>query len=158
MRRWIVWGCVLAGAAIALLASLRAFADSTAEDAVIAVEHARTNALIQGNLAMLDRIEGSDVTYTHASGKRDTKDTYLDAIRSGTLKYVSWQPIEMHARIYGNTAVLNGVYAIQAYDHRVTTDLINIKAIFLTIYVKRDGRWQQVAWQTTKIPDAPSGN
>jgi len=72
------------------------------------------------------------------------------------LKYVSWQPVEMNARVFGDIAVLNGVYAVQAYDKRVQTDLIVSHVIFLTVYARRNGRWQQVAWQTTKLPDAPA--
>jgi hypothetical protein len=155
MRRSIALGSALSvGVLVALLSvGMRADSDSTA---VIAVEHARTAALVSGDLAALDGIVADDVTYTHASGKRDTKASYFEALRSGTLKYDSWQPVEMNARVLGDTAVLNGVYDIQAYDKRVQTDLMTVHVIFLAVYARRNGRWQLVAWQTTKIPDAPA--
>jgi hypothetical protein len=37
-------------------------------------------------------------------------------------------------------------------DHRVGNDEIIIDIHFLTVYVRRDGRWQQVAWQSTRVP------
>jgi ketosteroid isomerase-like protein len=155
MRRWKLLTSALCAATLASLVVIAVRADSDS-DAVLAVEHARTAALVNGDLTALDAIVADDVTYTHASGKRDTKTSYFEALRSGQLKYVSWYPVEMHVRVFGDTAILNGLYDIQAYDKRVQPDLLMLHAIFLSVYARRNGRWQQVAWQTTRIPDAPA--
>ncbi len=65
---------------------------SDAAKQVLAAEHARTTALEHSDVATLERIMAEDVTYIHASGKVDTKKSYLDAIRSGQLHYISWHP------------------------------------------------------------------
>jgi hypothetical protein len=59
---------------------------------VLAAEQARTAALEHSDVATLERIMADEVTYIHASGKVDTKESYLDAIRSGQLRYISWRP------------------------------------------------------------------
>jgi ketosteroid isomerase-like protein len=126
-------------------------ADS-ASDEVLHAEQSRTAALISGDFAALDHLMADDVTYVHASGQRDTKESYLAALRSGVLSYQAWDAREVHVRVLGDVAVLNGIYSVRAMDHRVSNDPIVIDLHFLTVYVRRDGRWQQVAWQSTRVP------
>jgi uncharacterized protein (TIGR02246 family) len=127
-------------------------ADS-ASDEVLHAEQSRTAALIAGDFATLDRVMADDVTYVHASGQHDTKQTYLAALHSGVLSYQSWTAQEIHVRMLGpDVAVLNGIYSVHAMDHRVGNDEIIIDIHFLTVYARRDGRWQQVAWQSTRVP------
>ena len=131
-------------------------ADS-AEAEVRAAETARTTALLHGDLPALEKLMADDLTYVHASGKRDTKASYLDAIRSGQLRYISWQLQKLNVRVAGETAVLDGIYLVRANDFRVQREPIDIKVFFLTVYARRDGRWQQIAWQTTKVPPTSDG-
>jgi uncharacterized protein (TIGR02246 family) len=129
-----------------------------ASDEVLHAEQSRTAALIAGDFATLDKVMADDVTYVHASGQHDTKQTYLAALHSGVLSYQSWTPQEIDVRMLGpDVAVLNGIYNVHAMDHRVGNDEIIIDIHFLTVYARRDGRWQQVAWQSTRIP-APAPN
>src|SRR5580698_3504252 len=64
-------------------------------------------------------IMADDVTYVHASGKVDTKTSYLDAIRSGKLHYISWTPKNLEVRVVGDAAVINGEYSVRVTDARV---------------------------------------
>jgi ketosteroid isomerase-like protein len=123
---------------------------SRTEREVMAVEEARVAALDRSDVAALDRIMADDVTYVHASGKVDTKQTYLDAIRSGQLHYISWQPKKLQVRVLGGSAAINGEYAVRVTDSRVQPDPFDISIFILTVYAKRDGRWQQIAWQSTR--------
>jgi uncharacterized protein (TIGR02246 family) len=130
-----------------------------ASDEVLHAEQARTAALIAGDFAALDKLMADDVTYVHASGQHDTKQTYLTALRSGVLSYQSWDAHEIHVRMLGSdVAVLNGIYTVHAMDHRVGNDEIIIDIHFLTVYARRDGRWQQVAWQSTRVPAPVASN
>jgi hypothetical protein len=131
-------------------------ADSFASAQVLGAEHARTSALVKGDVATLDKLLADDLTYVHATGKVDTKASFLEGIRSGSLHYLAWDPKELHVRLIGDTAVLTGKYAVRAVDKRVQQDPLNVNVIVLSVYAKRDGRWQQVAWQTTKDVGLPS--
>jgi hypothetical protein len=91
-----------------------------------------------------------DVTYIHASGKVDTKKSYLDAIRSGQLHYLSWQPKGLHVRVMGDGAVIDGEYLVRVRDSRVQPNPFDINIFILTVYERRNGRWQQIAWQSTR--------
>jgi hypothetical protein len=124
----------------------------SAEADVRAAETARTNALVRGDVPGLEKLIADDVTYVHATGKYDTKSSYLEAIRSGQLRYLAWQPRRLNVRVVGEGAVLDGMYSLRAIDLRVQKDPIDINVWFLSVYAHRDGRWQQIAWQTTRAP------
>jgi Domain of unknown function (DUF4440) len=97
-RSWLLLNLVLvAGAVAAPVAS----ETSQAAKEVMATEKARTAALDHSDVAALERIMADDVTYIHASGKVDTKKSYLDAIRSGQLHYISWQAKNLQVRVLG---------------------------------------------------------
>lgn len=123
--------------------------DRAAAD-VLAVERARIQALERSDIPALERIMADDVTYVHASGKVDTKTSYLAAIRSGQLHYISWTPKGLHVRVNGDTAVLDGRYAVRVTDSRVQPQPFDFSLIVLSVYELRDGRWQQIAWQSTR--------
>jgi len=116
----------------------------------MASEQSRVSALQRSDLNALDRIMADDVTYVHASGKVDTKKSYLDAIRSGQLHYISWQSKNLQVRVMGDSAVINGEYAVRVTDARVQPTPFDINILILTMYARRDGRWQQIAWQSTR--------
>jgi Domain of unknown function (DUF4440) len=127
---------------------------SEAQKQVLAAEQARTAALEHSDLATLERIMADDVTYIHASGKVDTKKSYLDAIRSGELRYISWRPMNLHVRILGtgagSGAVITGEYAVKVTDSRVQAAPFDINIFILTVYERRNGQWRQIAWQSTR--------
>lgn len=139
--------------ALAVAAVLRASlpsGDSQIEKEVMATELERTAALDRSDVPALEQIMADDVTYVHASGKVDTKKSYLDAIRSGQLHYLSWQPKDLHVRAVGDGAVIDGEYAVRVMDSRVQPTSFDINIFILTVYARRNGRWQQIAWQSTR--------
>jgi hypothetical protein len=151
-RLWILLGA--AAAALAALAVHRSFAevrDAAEIKDVLTAEQTRVAALDAQDVPALEKLMADDVTYVHASGKVDTKTSYLDAIRSGTLHYLSWQPKSMQVRVLGkDAAVINGEYAVRAIDTRVQQQPLDLHIFILTVYARRNGVWQQIAWQSTR--------
>ena len=124
---------------------------SPTERDILSIEQARTTALDRSDVAALERIMADDVTYIHASGKVDTKESYLNAIRSGQLHYISWQPKNLHVRLIGDdAAVIDGEYTVHVTDSRVQPIPFDISIYILTVYARRNGHWQQIAWQSTR--------
>jgi len=148
--RVLLWFVLTLGTA-GMIAAQTASAVSDAEKEVLSVEQTRTAALDRSDVAALDRIMADDVTYIHASGKVDTKQSYLAAIRSGQLHYISWQPKNLHVRALGDgAAVIDGEYAVRVTDSRVQPTPFDITIFILTVYARRNGEWQQIAWQSTR--------
>ncbi len=122
---------------------------------VLTAEQTRLSALDAQDVPTLEKIMADDVTYVHASGKVDTKASYLDAVRSGRLHYISWQPKSMQVRTLGkDAAVINGEYAVRVTDTRVQPQPFALDILILSVYARRDGRWQQIAWQSTRATAA----
>ncbi|MGA7343889.1 MAG: nuclear transport factor 2 family protein [Terracidiphilus sp.] len=148
-KLWLMLG--LAAGVGAAVAGRGLFAESGAASQVMAAEQARVAALDSSDVAALERIMADDVTYVHASGKVDTKTSYLAAIRTGQLRYISWQPKNLQVRMLGaDAAVINGEYAVRVTDSRVQATPFDITIFIVSVYARRDGRWQQVAWQSTR--------
>jgi hypothetical protein len=119
-------------------------------DEVMAAEKARTIALDNDDLASLDRILADDLTYVHASGKVDTKQTLLDGIRSGQVHYIAWTAKRLNVRAIGGAAVVDGEYLVRVTDRRVKPNPFEVNIFILAVYAQRQGRWQQIAWQSTR--------
>jgi ketosteroid isomerase-like protein len=92
------------------------------------------------------RFWADDLVYTSSLGKRMGKaDILRDVNDPSTLDEppVTYTAQDVQVRLYGKTAVVafRLVTPGQQYFNTGT-------------FVKRDGRWQAVAWQATKIPAA----
>ena len=100
--------------------------------------------------AALDRLLADDLTYTHSTAKLDTKATYLEPLVSGRTRYQSLEPSDVQVRVYGTTGVVTGILRSVALvaGKESRTDMR-----FTNVWVQRDGRWQMVAWQSTRLPE-----
>lgn len=125
-------------------------ASEGAGQAVRAAETARIAALVANDFAALDRILGDDLTYTHSSAQTDTKAQFIDALKAGKTRYVAMDPIDPQVRVYGTTAVMNGRMNVRILTNGQPVPLIPLT--FTSVWVQRDGRWQFVAWQSTRVP------
>jgi ketosteroid isomerase-like protein len=117
---------------------------------VLAAENARTAALLHKDLAALDKLFADDLTYVHASGRVDTKASFMEALRTDQLHYISWEAKEMHVRVLGDSAVLNGEYHVRVINRQAQPDPLDMNVFILAVYARRDGHWQQITWQSTK--------
>lgn len=120
-----------------------------AAEAVKAAELARFRAMTSNDVPALEASLGDDLIYTHSSAAVDTKASYVGSIRSGALKYVSIEPSEMKVRVYGTTAVITAMAKMTTISKGET---LNNQLRYTDIWVLRDGRWQMVGWQSTRIP------
>jgi len=147
----IVFAVVLAAAKLPAVATT---ASDILVQQVLAVERERVDALDRSDVAALDRIMSNDVTYVHASGRIDSKESYLGAIRSGQLHYISWKAADLRVRVAGDAAILTGRYAVRVSDTRVQPQPFDVDILVLSVYARRDGRWRQIAWQSTRVTPA----
>ncbi len=105
-------------------------------------------ALGGNNGAELDRIYADSYTFINENGVLTTKAQRLAAFKSGDIKFESAVFDDVNVRMYGKTAVAT---------FRVTSKLrVNGKDAggqFYTtaVFVKVDGRWQEIAAQSTPI-------
>jgi ketosteroid isomerase-like protein len=128
----------------------RAAGSGTAESEIAQIEQQRFAAMQAADIATLDRLLSPDLTYTHSSGKLETKPVFLGAIQRGALKYKTVAPEGIAVRVYDSAAVVTGRchFQVEADDRQ-----LDLQVSFTDVYVKRDGAWQLVAWQSTRLPE-----
>lgn len=116
---------------------------------VLEAEQARIAALVADDHAALDRLLSSDLTYTHSNAVVDTKAEFMDSLISGRLKYRSLEHGDQQVRFYGDTALLTGVTRVFSTSQGAE---VRLTLRFTIVYVHQSGRWQMVAWQSTRVP------
>lgn len=121
---------------------------SADEKAVIETEKQRFQAQINADFSVLDRVLANDLIYAHSTGGTDTKQSYIQSIRDGKTKYASIDIEEQKVRVYGTTAVINGMCLLKAISNGET---LNNHLRYLSVYVRNAGQWQMVAWQSLKL-------
>jgi hypothetical protein len=125
--------------------------------AVLAAEDLRYEALLDPDLATLDRLFAEQLSYAHSSGVRDTKSEYLGKIESGYYDYRRIDhPVE-RVEVVGGAVVVIG---------RMTADLTvqgvpkTIDNLALAVWTSAAGEWQLLAYASTPLlparPDGPA--
>jgi len=115
-------------------------------DEIIALEDRRIEAMVKGDVKALEEILADDLVYTHTTARLDTKASFIDAVKTGRSNYKSVEREDVKVRQFGDTAVVTGHAKFHVGDNK-------FEARYTDVYVKRNGAWQMVAWQSTRIPD-----
>ena len=117
---------------------------------IIALDKRRMEAMCRQDVATLNALLADDLVYTHSSARLDTKQSLIGGMESGTTVYSSIEPSDVKAQDFGNAVVLTGAARI-----RVTANgnPLDFGVRFTDVWVNQDGRWQMVAWQSTRLPE-----
>ena len=118
---------------------------------IAAAQDARFAAMVKGDMGHLDTALDPSLTYHHSTGAAQSKAEFLGAIREGSLKYKAIEVMERRVRRIGAIAIVTGIFTFQALSNGQTLDA---RARFTDVYENQHGRWVQVAWQNTRIPEA----
>ena len=94
----------------------------------------------------LERLYADEFTATNASGQVLNKDAVIAARVSGRLSLQSSILDELTIRVYGDVAV------VKTSEH-IEGSTVSGRFRHLRVLVKRDGRWQLVATQMTRIAE-----
>ena len=105
-------------------------------------------ALVREDAAALDRIFADEFIYISTTGELIDKSQQLEAIRSGDLKIEYGKSDEVRVRVYGNTAVMTGRFIAKG---EFRGKVFEAPERYTAVWVKRQGRWQLVAEQGTRV-------
>jgi hypothetical protein len=117
---------------------------------IIELDRKRMQAMGEKDIATLDAVLADDLIYTHSSARVDTKQSLIANMKSGATVYSSIEPSEVRAQDLGDAVVLTGVAWVKVLSHGRQLDF---GVRFIDAYAQRNGRWQMVAWQSTRLPD-----
>jgi hypothetical protein len=134
------------------LAPIRAVADDTRTTNLKAADDERVAATIAADRSRLSAILSDDLHYAHSSGTVDTKTSYIEALTSGRLKYLSMQYEERDFTFPApGIALMTGRAAVEVGKADSKTAM---KLTFLAVWREEQGHWHFLAWQSGKLPEA----
>lgn len=148
MRKFIA--AALCCASLAFSASVQAAScKSVTADEVQKAEDARYAAQMNDDFAAMEKLFADDLVYTHSNALVDSKQSYIESMRSGAVKYKIMQRSDVTVRTFGCVAILTGQgnFEVRANDKDLSVELR-----FHSIWAKRDGKLQFISWQATRTP------
>jgi uncharacterized protein (TIGR02246 family) len=108
-------------------------------------------ASIRGDDAFFDRVLADDYTFITTKGEYKNKAQALADYRSHSIKFHSHVFDQIDVRLYGETAVVtNRAVSVSSFKGRPRNGVTRNTRVF----VRRDGRWQCVVFQSTDVQDA----
>jgi ketosteroid isomerase-like protein len=135
-------------AILAVICLLPLWAQTAAEKELIKVEHDWNAAIMKHDVESLEALYAAEYHATDATGRTYNKTEGIQADVSPSTMVRSALLTDLKVHIYGETGVVTGINSIRA-----TSDGKDVggEYRFTDVFVKRDGRWQCVATQGTKI-------
>jgi uncharacterized protein (TIGR02246 family) len=134
--------------AVAVLGAGPARAQGSVEDQIKKLEKDRAAAVVKGDVAAIAGQTAEDYTLINANGQLSGKAQTMDAIKTGNIKLTANELSDLSVRVYGNTAVVTGKANAKGV---VGGRELKGPVMFTRVYVKKDGKWQSVAFQQTPI-------
>ena len=120
------------------------------EQELLKVERAWLDAYLKRDVAAMEQIESDDFTITHGNGQVITKAQEIANLKraGATDSSLSFSTEETKVRVYGDTAILTGIFVSKGKDSTQ-------RSRYTDVYVRRNGRWQVVASHLTQLTPPP---
>ena len=133
---------------LVLCAAVAATAETDAQREVARLDQEVVEAVQRGDLAFLERTLAEDYVYVGPDGRARTRAESLADLRAGTLKFDAITVDRRQVVVHGDTAVVTGRERMRG---RSATGAFDTTVSFVAIYVRRQGRWQEVLFQATPL-------
>ena len=112
------------------------------------------DALRRGDAAAVARFWTPDYTFVNPQGQRVTRAERLDNVRAARTAFdsLAHEPKEEQIRTYGDRDLVAVYTALLSIGGRYSGHAERGQYRALVVWIRRDGRWQQVASQLTPAP------
>ena len=119
-----------------------------AAEALKQLEHDWVNAIKAGDAAKLAQILADDWSGLGSDGVKSTKKEFLNNVKTGANKLVSFEFGPMDVMVTGNVAVVQGTDTEKSsFKGKDTSG----KWAWMDVFVLRDGKWQAVRSQSAIV-------
>lgn len=145
---------VLISAVLMGMAALFVFSQ-TGNDRSVEAEIRRLNAqeveaLLRNDVKTLARLWSDDFVVTNPFNKFINKGRVVGMTESGTLAFTAYDRQVEYVRVYGDTAVVAGGETV-VWAGKLPTAGQTSQLRFTSVWIKQDGRWQQVARHASMV-------
>ena len=113
------------------------------------LERELVEAIGRKDLAVYDRIVADAYVAFEASGKETPKTEIMASYRSGARGYTGLEIFGVHARVFGDTAVVSArTKGFRREDGRNIPNEVS----YIRVFARRDGHWRAVAQKSAPLP------
>ena len=131
---------------------LQMVSGSSPEAEVLALEEVWDEAHLHGDAGALEDLWASDLVVTVPRMPVLTRDDAVAMARSGRIRFDRYESSGIHARIYGDTAIVTGkLERVRRRDGQVEEDHWQ----FTKVYQRKQGKWRVVAFHASEAPGEP---
>lgn len=123
---------------------------ATPERQLAAARRARFDATVLGDVPTLERLIADDLTYIHSTARVDTKSSFIHALGERGLPYKAFDVEEQQVRVFGDAGIITAIIRLTLRGDE--GDRIH-RSRCTDVWAHRDGRWQEVSWQATRIAE-----
>lgn len=123
--------------------------------ALKSLEVQRLQALVDANIDVASELHADDFQLVTPFGEVVSKERYLANISSGSLDYITWRPLDIAVRLYGDVAAIryqDSEFVVEAGGMPHLSGLL----VHTNIYEKRGGKWV-IVWSHAsggELPDS----
>jgi ketosteroid isomerase-like protein len=143
----------IATLALAAFSMTPATSASVHEQEAMAATQAACDAFRLRDIAALERLLAPEFVLVSTNADVQSRAQAIQEVRDGDPQYDRFENHSMSARVYGDTAVVQGITSLKgrsggkpfALDVRFTDTLVRV-----------DGRWSIVVSHVTRIPSPPA--
>ena len=110
------------------------------------------DALLKGNVRKLEDLWSDNLVVTNPLNQFVNKQKVIELVQSGTLTFVSYERHIEYIRRYHDTVVVAGNESV-VWGERMPNAGKMSRLRFTAIWIKQDGRWQEVARHANIVPE-----
>ena len=114
------------------------------EQLILKQQSARFAAMIDADVVKLESLLADDLTYGHTKGATETKNGFIETVKTERIDYLSFVSRDVNVRIYENTALLTGFIDVKVIYKK---EELVFTTRFLEVQRKVNGSWLLAAWQ-----------
>jgi len=118
------------------------------EEQIKKMERDRAAAVVKADVATLEGLTSDDYVLINANGQVSNKAETMNSIKTGKIKLTANEVSDLSVRVYGDTAVVTGKSTAKGSINGIE---LKGPVMFTRVYVKKNGKWQSVAFQQTPI-------
>ena len=147
-RRLVLVCAVLAVLSAASTAAAQARPDATDEQTLVELERAWNDAFYKKDIDFLDSILAEEFVATYDDGTLGDRNRELELSASFNQRVISATQEDFTVRVYGDAAVV--WFTLRLVGLR-QGQRAQVAFRYTDVWVRRDGRWQCVSTQSTRV-------
>lgn len=149
MERKNIWSAILLFVLLTSYCS-KAPQDKSIPSGLKDTHSAWFEGLLSEDTTIVSGVLSDDVTLGFPGGNVMPRTTFLAYLQSGDLFYDTAEHEDVRFRVYENAAVVTGRSNL-AYRYKGNDGFERLT--YTSVYVRTDGVWKMVAWQSTTRPE-----